>query len=262
MSSKNIVTVAEKAVENHPTLENVIIMERTERCDKKDADPCSIKAQLSTFANAEFDRLLSVSKHKEKIKVGKHKFDSSAESRDRRFGRATDKHFDGIHLNGTSGKSDYTDSVLNILSEASLCKKPFHRQSTQNSAQNRRTTSQMSNRRQLSNQHNRIPPVWISQYNYPSHYNKQSNSNQFHQNINHNNNLSQHNSAWSQQNYRQSQQNMGHNYRQPRPVLLPTPPSDYATGGNREPLNNIYNAPTFNRFKACLLYTSPSPRDS
>ena len=51
ISSQNIVTIAEKAVENHPTLENVIIMERTERCDKKDADPCSCLLYTSDAAD-------------------------------------------------------------------------------------------------------------------------------------------------------------------------------------------------------------------
>ncbi len=67
ISTQNIFKVVEDAIDNHPTVDKVVLMERTFR-----SDPCSIKAQLSNYGNAEYDKLLAASKHKDKIVIGKH----------------------------------------------------------------------------------------------------------------------------------------------------------------------------------------------
>ena len=277
-SAENIFKVGEKAIQNHPTLEKVVIMDRTPRCDKRDADPSSIKAQLSKFGNGQYDKLWAESNFKDKIVVGKHQLDCSGETRDRRFGPPTERYFDGIHLRGTSGKEDYTESVLNILHGASLCSKPTYRKPVQHAS---------NNRRQSSNYVKKSPPVWINQQNNPSIRNTRPRQENYNQSQ-HYCNQSQHNYNQSQQshsqqpqqnynqsqryynqsqNYNQSQQSHNQqpqNYNQPqqyynqsqqnnndqlsqqtqsnnRQVLLPTPIPRCATGGNTELLNEKYN---------------------
>ena len=159
---------------------------------------------------------------------------------ERRYGR--DRNFDGIHLNGPSGKPDYTESVLNILYEASLCDKPKYQ----------KAPATLSNRIQSQNQYKKIPPVWSNQ-----NYNR-SNYTQHNRHYHPRNDSQQQNYDWKQQN-RSQRQNVWASGFQPwqnntpsrnRPSLLPTPVPSCATGGNREPINNIYNVPTFNRFNA------------
>ena len=109
--------IAQKSLEQNPSLTKVIIMEHTQRYDNPDQDPSSLKPDLAKLANVTFGQLWLSSPLKHKIFVGRYSLESSgagpahlARYEDSRTGR-----YDGVHLLGKNGCQDYTNSVISIL---------------------------------------------------------------------------------------------------------------------------------------------------
>ena len=117
-ASTKIFEVAVNALETHPDLKKVIIVDRAPRIDTAVSDPYGLKSQLSELGNKVFRDLHEKSSFKDKIKIGNHSLDhiSKAEL----FGKPDQQRFDGIHLAGKSGRYHYTESLCNILQKAEI----------------------------------------------------------------------------------------------------------------------------------------------
>ena len=117
VSSQNMFNVATNALK-HTDIKKVIILERIPRYDLVGDDPSSLKSGLSEFGNGILHQLWLQSEFKDKIIIGKHDLECSSDTRKFRYGN--DSNFDGIHLNGFSGRKSYTRSVLDVLTIAGL----------------------------------------------------------------------------------------------------------------------------------------------
>ena len=116
-SSKNMFNLAERSLAQNPSLEKVIIMEHPPRFDTKYQDPMSLKPKLAKLANATLGELWFNSQHKHKIFIGQHSLESSgmgASHLDRYREQNTGK-YDGVHLYGKEGRTDYANSVNTIM---------------------------------------------------------------------------------------------------------------------------------------------------
>ena len=112
--------VATDAVENHPELRKIILMEHAPRFDTAEVDPLGLKPKLALYANKLYKELVNKSDMKKKIMIGNHKLDCVG---DQRLGRYTDEvtgRYDGVHHNHGFGKRAYTRSVLDIITFAAL----------------------------------------------------------------------------------------------------------------------------------------------
>ena len=69
-SCRNIVELANEALEENKHLKNVVIMEHPPRFDDK------LRTQLARFANTTFNQLWASSLHKDKIVIGRHSLES------------------------------------------------------------------------------------------------------------------------------------------------------------------------------------------
>ena len=109
-----MVEVACDALENNKDMK-IVILERTPRYDDK--------ADLSEFSNFVLRELVRKAKHKygDRLMYGSHILDSEGTTREARYGRpGVTPRYDGLHLRGVLGKQAYTNSVINILSEAGV----------------------------------------------------------------------------------------------------------------------------------------------
>ena len=95
-SCKNMMKIAENALNNDENMKKVTIMNHAPRFDSRDVDPLSLKPKLASFANNYLLELWIDSPHKERIHIGNHDLD-------------------GVHLYGSQGRVAYTESVLDIL---------------------------------------------------------------------------------------------------------------------------------------------------
>ena len=119
-SAKNLFCVAEKSIQTHPSLQQVVIMKHIPRYDTMQADPLQIKQALSQIFNNTLADLWIQSPHKNKIFVGSHNIECNGPIREARYRCTKSQKFDGIHLYGSTGMKAYTNSVLQILKSAGL----------------------------------------------------------------------------------------------------------------------------------------------
>ena len=117
VSSTNIFNVATDSLK-HTNVKKVIIMERIPRYDRVEVDPSSLKSGLSEYSNGILHQLWLQSELKDKIIIGKHELECSANIRRDRYGN--ENVFDGIHLRGPSGKKCYTGSIINIIRKSEI----------------------------------------------------------------------------------------------------------------------------------------------
>ena len=107
--------VAHNAIEKHPNLKQILILEHVSRFDVSNADPTGLKPKLAKFANATLSQLVNNSAMKDKIKMGKHSLDCSGERINAMYTDNRSGRFDGVHLYGKEGHRAYTSSLLNII---------------------------------------------------------------------------------------------------------------------------------------------------
>ena len=120
-SAENVFQVAESSLKNHPNLKKVVIMKQIPRYDTEQIDPLQIKPALSEVYNNKLSDLWLHSTMKEKIFVGSHdRIACTGGIREARYRCTQSGRFDGVHLYGPSGMKTYTNSVLEILRNASL----------------------------------------------------------------------------------------------------------------------------------------------
>ena len=119
-----MIKVAEDALTNHPNLKNVTLMNHAPRFDTHDVDPVNLKANLASFANSYFLELWLDSPMKDKIFIGSHNLECSADIKMKRYTDERTNKYDGVHLYGIAGKTAYTESVLNILLSSFQARQP------------------------------------------------------------------------------------------------------------------------------------------
>ena len=108
-------------LDENESIEKVIILDRTPRCDSRRNDPCELKPKLAEYGNQLNKVELEKAKHRNKIVIGKHNFRCD----DDIYGNVNDRFFDAIHMNGPNGSEGYTKSLINILRENLECQ-PGH----------------------------------------------------------------------------------------------------------------------------------------
>ena len=120
-SSKNMVSIGEKALVEHKMLKKVIIMEHPPRFDGRNS-------HLVQVANNVLRQIHAKSPYKDRIVVGQHSLECTVSGsthmnryRDNNTGR-----YDGVHMYGRTGMKDYTDSVNSILLMAFPEDTPVH----------------------------------------------------------------------------------------------------------------------------------------
>ena len=126
VSSTNMFVCAEKALDEHPNLEKVTVMEYAPRYDTKDVDPLNLKPALAKVANNALAQLWLNSKRKNKIQIGQHSLPTcdSGAIHDQMF-RNTDKSkYDGVHFFGYLGRRSFSKSVSNIMQKVSDVHRP------------------------------------------------------------------------------------------------------------------------------------------
>ena len=114
-SCKNMMQVAESALNEHPELKQVTILTHAPRHDSKASDPLGLKPKLAVFANSYLSELWLSSKEKKSIAIGSHTLDCPT---DIAMIRHTDEHtgrFDGVNYYSAVGRAAYLESVMNIL---------------------------------------------------------------------------------------------------------------------------------------------------
>ena len=114
-SCLNMMKVAENAIADDDTLKNVTIMNHAPRYDTADVDPMGLKHNLANFANNYLLELWLNSVSKDKIVIGSHTLEASAEIRNNRQTDDRTGKYDGVHYYGSEGRIAYIESVLNIL---------------------------------------------------------------------------------------------------------------------------------------------------
>jgi hypothetical protein len=108
-SAVNMLKVAERALEENPPLEKLVLMEYPPRADSEHL------AKLSGYSNQVLRQLVDRSRWRAQIVVGSManlNYTNKDEMVDR-FG-PTNSHprYDGVHLRGSKGTQLYTDSII------------------------------------------------------------------------------------------------------------------------------------------------------
>ena len=115
VSTSKLYSIAEKSLEENPTLEQVIILKRIFRCDPKNRDPLGMKSQLSEYGNNLLDELWMTRGCPQNIKIEKQALECDGELRVARFGLPSANGYDGTHFRGEMAVQHYTASMLNVL---------------------------------------------------------------------------------------------------------------------------------------------------
>ena len=120
LSGQNMFRLAERYLDENPSLKKVVIMEHPPRFDLPDVDPHSVKPNLAKLANIHLGQLWLNSSMKEKIFIGRHSLESpgAGAAHFRRYQSSFTGRYDGVHLYGLTAHTDYTNSVKTILSLA------------------------------------------------------------------------------------------------------------------------------------------------
>ena len=111
-------SLAERSLYDHPDLKKVILMEHPPRFDLPNVDPHSVKPDLAKLANITLGQYWLNSPLKDRIVIGRHSLDSpgSGAAHFRRYQNYQTGRYDGVHLYGQLGCTDYTNSVNTMLS--------------------------------------------------------------------------------------------------------------------------------------------------
>ena len=113
--SKEVLHIAQNALENNRSLEKVIILKRLPRYDKSTSDLIGIKSELSKYGNAVYDLELTKMGNPENIIVLDLDLDGSGHFRNIVFGKQEQPNYDGIHCRGRSAESQFTYRVIKAL---------------------------------------------------------------------------------------------------------------------------------------------------
>ena len=81
-------------------------------------DPLGMKQKLSEYGNNLLDELWMTNGCPKNIIIASQPLDCSGELRESRFGKPSDKSFDGIHMRGRLAVQHYTASLINVFLDA------------------------------------------------------------------------------------------------------------------------------------------------
>ena len=112
--SRQLLEIAQNALDNNSKLEKVIILKRLPRYDRSSADLIGIKSELSKYSNAVYDLELTKMGNPENIVVLDLDLVGSGYFRDLLFGNQRDEKYDGIHLT-KSAEYQFTYRVIKAL---------------------------------------------------------------------------------------------------------------------------------------------------
>ena len=122
-ASKRLFSLAETALHSHPTLDKVILLKKPPRFDPKSVDPLELKPQLSQLADSALFEMWCESSLRKKIFLGDHTIPHKLdEDHHKVFGNPAHPSYDGLHMNGPSGKLLFHESIMNILTNTGVCK--------------------------------------------------------------------------------------------------------------------------------------------
>ena len=114
-SCENMIKTAEDAIAAHANVKSVLIMNHAPRFDKKEIDPLGVKSKLAIFANNHLQQLWLDSPNKDKIFIGRHSLECSADVRAARYTDGRTGNYDGVHFYSYEGQTAFTESVLNMI---------------------------------------------------------------------------------------------------------------------------------------------------
>ena len=114
-SSQNMFDIAREALDDHPNIKKVIIMEHTTRHDTSEADPVGLKPGLARYANNVLHQLWLDSGMKDEIVVVAAHTTMDTLAHDDLFRNRFNGMYDGIHHFGKSGRKSFSISFGNIL---------------------------------------------------------------------------------------------------------------------------------------------------
>ena len=139
-AAENVFDEVSKTLTKHTKIKKAIILEQIPRHDLTHVDPYSTKAGLAKLYNETLYKKWLSSPIKERLLIGKHSLDCSIGAQEARFKNRQQNRYDGIHMYGPSGRKAYTESLMCILKDAGLVKRPpptyFHMYSKSLSRQN------------------------------------------------------------------------------------------------------------------------------
>ena len=121
-AAEKVIAVSKRLITENPTVEKVIILDCIPRYDKNENDPHGMKAKLANYSNSVVKDIVKSSPSNSKIMIGHHSFNCNADT----YGNPSVTRFDGIHMNGHMGTSEFTLSILNIISDIIPVTKPLH----------------------------------------------------------------------------------------------------------------------------------------
>ena len=112
-SCQNIIKTAEKALKCHKDLEKVVIIEHPPRFDDK------LTSEMAKFANETLNQNIE-NLNNVKIDMGRHNLNcyGIGKTYDARYKDSLSKRDDGLHFYGPLGIKDYSESLINILSQS------------------------------------------------------------------------------------------------------------------------------------------------
>ena len=113
IASQNMISAARNIILRNPSVEKVLILDRTPRFDPPSTDPSSLKPKLSLYANQMLRGLLENCDVKDSIVICSHSLPENFQQN--LYGNPDSHGFDGTHLAGVDGKNHYTRSLCNIL---------------------------------------------------------------------------------------------------------------------------------------------------
>ena len=120
MSAQHLFSSAVNALQTHPTLKKVIIMNLTPRTTVAAADPLSLKPALVLLFNNTLRGAWMECSLKERLVIGAHNLECSGGVHEARYRDIKTGKYDGVHLYGPSGRKAFSVSVLNILKNAGI----------------------------------------------------------------------------------------------------------------------------------------------
>ena len=113
-SCHNTLAVAQPALQNHPDLETIAVMEHAPRYDLRTVDPTGLKPKHVAFANTTFAQMLETSVFRDKIAIGKHSLECNGDLREARYKDDRCNKYDGVHMYSSVEGRSFTRRMIKI----------------------------------------------------------------------------------------------------------------------------------------------------
>ena len=171
--SENLFKVAEDALEQSPSLKEVLIVKRLPRFDRSSDDIIGIKSQLSVYANQAYNQIWMKKGCPKNIHVvSLDGLNSKGYLRQIIYGKTSDRNYDGVHCVGEHSVRHVSYRIVQVM-KSILCRKP-----SQPKAHNQRKQKPANQRagRSESDQSERYSDVVRSGHSHKTQSNNQNGS--------------------------------------------------------------------------------------